>query len=99
MDSCSRNCTPAAGIKDPSTCGRELWSRYTTAIAKHLTLRGRQMVYSVIGNLAPGRGNPVWKWAAETRPFGIGNSWRTNIDIQSGFSSVSEHLDQSFSGR
>jgi alpha-galactosidase len=93
VDSCSRNCTPAAGIKNESTCGRELWSRYTAAIAKYPTIRGKQMVYSVIGNLAPGRGNPVWKWAAETRPFGIGNSWRTNIDIQGGFSSVRSIID------
>ena len=42
----------------------------------------------MIGNLAPGRGESPWKWAAETRPFGIANSWRTNIDIQGGFSSV-----------
>lgn len=82
VDSCSRNCTPAAGIKNASNCGRELWSRYTAAIAKHPTLRGKQMVYSLIGNLGPGRGDEPWKWAAETRPFGIANSWRTNVDIQ-----------------
>ena len=46
------------------------------------------MVYSVIGNLAPGRGNPVWKWAAESQFETLGNSWRTNIDIQGGFTSV-----------
>ena len=85
---CSRNCTAAAGISNKSDCGRELWSRYTSAIAKYRTLRGKQMVYSVIGNLAPGRGNPVWKWAAETGFKTLGNSWRTNIDIQGGFSSV-----------
>ena len=39
VDSCSRNCTPAAGIKNASTCGRELWSRYTAAIAKYPTIR------------------------------------------------------------
>jgi alpha-galactosidase len=95
VDSCSRNCTadPPLGPQNESTCGRELWTRYTTAIARYPTLKGKQMVYSVIGNLAPGRGNPVWKWAAETRPFGIGNSWRTNIDIQGGFSSVKSIID------
>ena len=41
-------------------------------------------VYSLIGNLGPGRGDEPWKWAAETKPFGIANSWRTNVDIQVG---------------
>lgn len=51
------------------------------------------MVYSLIGNLSPGRGDEPWKWAAETSPFGIANSWRTNIDIQVGFQAISYIVD------
>lgn len=74
VDSCSRNCTVAAGTSgNVSTCGRELWSRYTSAIAK----TGAPMLYSIIGNCDPGRGEQPWKWAGQ-----FANSWRTNIDAQ-----------------
>ena len=47
------------------------------------------MVYSIIGNLDPGRTpNPPWKWAAH-----LANSWRTNIDIQIGFQAVPYIVD------
>ena len=61
---------------------------YANCTNKHPTIKGKQVVYSVIGNLAAGRGDEPWKWAAETKPFGVANSWRTNIDIQGGFSAV-----------
>eukprot|EP00039_Didymoeca_costata_P021050 m.343237 g.343237 ORF g.343237 m.343237 type:complete len:490 (+) comp22544_c0_seq1:100-1569(+) len=80
VDSCERNCTPAAGIHNQSTCGQELWSRYTKAIANHRTITGGQMVYSIVCNCAPGRGESPWKWGAD-----VANSWRTNIDVQGGF--------------
>jgi alpha-galactosidase len=84
VDSCSRNCTAAAGIPggNKTVCGETLWSRYATAMKNHKTVAGEEMLYSIIGNLAPGRngGNPPWKWGRD-----IANSWRTNIDVQSGF--------------
>lgn len=85
VDSCSRNCTPAAGVPNASECGQTLWKRYTDAIKKHPTVSGTDMVFSIIGNLAPGRGpeTPPWKWAAD-----FANSWRTNIDIQIGWQAV-----------
>ena len=85
VDSCSRNCTAAAGIPggNKTVCGETLWSRYAAAMKRHKTVAGEEMLYSIIGNLAPGRngGNPPWKWGAS-----IANSWRTNIDVQNGYS-------------
>ena len=34
VDSCSRNCTAGAGVGNATTCGQELWSRFTHAIEK-----------------------------------------------------------------
>ena len=85
VDSCSRNCTVAAGTSgNASTCGRELWSRYTSAIAK----TGKPMVYSIIGNCDPADGEQPWKWGAE-----VANSWRTNIDAQVGWQAVPYLID------
>jgi hypothetical protein len=85
VDSCSRNCTVAAGLSgNVSTCGKELWSRYTTAIKK----TGKDMVYSLIGNCDPARGEQPWKWGAE-----FTNSWRTNIDAQAGWQAVPYLVD------
>jgi alpha-galactosidase len=88
VDSCSRNCTAAAGVPNATQCGETLWSRYTTAIAKHKTVANEQMVYSIVCNCDPGRGDQPWKWAKD-----IANSWRTNIDIQNGFGAISYVLD------
>ena len=84
VDSCSRNCTAAAGVKNATTCSQELWGRFTSAIKK----TGKDMVYSIVCNCDPGRGNQPWKWAKE-----YANSWRTNIDIQNGFGSVQYLVD------
>ena len=85
VDSCSRNCSAAAGVSgNASTCGKELWSRYTTAIKK----TGKDMVYSLIGNCDPARGEQPWKWGAE-----FTNSWRTNIDAQVGWQAVPYLVD------
>ena len=85
VDSCSRNCTVAAGVSgNTSTCGRELWSRFTSAIAK----TGKDMVYSIIGNCDPARGEQPWKWGKETA-----HSWRTNIDAQVGWQAVPYLID------
>ena len=68
VDSCSRNCTVAAGVSgNTSTCGRELWGRYTSAIAK----TGKDIVYSIIGNCDPARGEQPWKWGKEVKNFDI----------------------------
>eukprot|EP00937_MAST-01D_sp_MAST-1D-sp2_P004890 g4890.t1 len=92
VDSCSRNCSASAGIPggNVTVCGQTLWSRYATAIARHATVTGGQMVFSIDGNLAPGRngGNPPWKWAR-----GVANSWRTNIDVQNGYSFLHYIID------
>jgi hypothetical protein len=85
VDSCARNCTAAAGTSgNASTCGRELWSRFTSAIAK----TGKPMVYSIIGNCDPADGEQPWKWGAE-----VANSWRTNIDAQVGWQAVPYLID------
>lgn len=70
VDSCSRNCTKAAGVANQTECGQILWSRYTRA----LNATGVPVVYSIVCNCDPGRGDQPWKWAA---PYA--NSWRTNI--------------------
>jgi alpha-galactosidase len=92
VDSCSRNCTAAAGIPggNKTVCGETLWSRYATAMKRHKTIAGEEMLYSIIGNLAPGRngGNPPWKWGAD-----VANSWRTNIDVQNGFDFLHNIVD------
>ena len=93
VDSCSRNCTAAAGIPDgnKTLCGQTLWGRYAAAMARHTTVAGESMLYSIIGNLAPGRngGNPPWKeWGR-----GVANSWRTNIDVQGGFGFLHNIVD------
>ena len=85
VDSCSRNCTVAAGVSgNTSTCGRELWGRYTSAIAK----TGKDIVYSIIGNCDPARGEQPWKWGKE-----LAHSWRTNIDAQVGYQAVPYLID------
>lgn len=84
VDSCSRNCTPAAGVSNVTTCGKELWSRFTTAIKK----TGKDIVYSIVCNCDPGRGDQPWKWAKE-----YANSWRTNIDAQIGWQAVPYLVD------
>ena len=86
VDSCARNCTKAAGVPNASdpACGRTLWSRYTEAINK----TGKPMVYSLIGNLDPARGEQPWKYAKN-----VSNSWRTNIDIQIGFQTIPYIVD------
>lgn len=88
VDSCSRNCTAAAGVPNATQCGETLWSRYTRAIAKHKTIADEQMVYSIVCNCDPSRGQQPWKWAKD-----FANSWRTNIDIQGGFGAISYVLD------
>ena len=86
VDSCARNCTKAAGVPNASmpACGKTLWSRYTEAINK----TGKPMVYSLIGNLDPARGEQPWKYAGN-----VSNSWRTNIDIQVGFQAIPYIVD------
>jgi hypothetical protein len=84
VDSCARNCTPAAGIKNTSTCGQELWSRFTSAIKK----TGKDIVYSIVCNCDPSRGDQPWKWAAD-----YANSWRTNIDFQVGWQAIPYLVD------
>jgi hypothetical protein len=66
VDSCSRNCTAAAGVPNATTCGETLWSRFTSAIKK----TGKDMVYSIVCNCDPARGDQPWKWAAP-----VANSW------------------------
>lgn len=71
-------------------CHEDLWKRYTSAINK----TGVPMIYSIIGNLDPGRpdegadGVHPWKWAAD-----FAHSWRTNIDVQIGWQSVPYIVD------
>ena len=84
VDSCSKNCTAAAGVANTTTCGKELWSRFTSAIKK----TGKDMVYSIIGNCDPARGDQPWKWGKE-----FANSWRTNIDAQVGWQAVPYLVD------
>eukprot|EP00729_Bicosta_minor_P024184 gene24184-14456_t len=86
VDSCSRNCT---GLGDSGQCGQTLWTRYSTAIKKHPTITGGEMVYSIIGNLDPSRTpNAPWHWAKD-----FANSWRTNIDIQIGWQAIPYVVD------
>ena len=84
VDSCSRNCTASAGITNTSTCGKNLWSRFSSAIEK----TGKDMIYSIVCNCDPARGEQPWKWGAE-----YANSWRTNIDFQNGFQAVPYVVD------
>lgn len=82
VDSCETNCTDIHPSNE--TCKEVLWTRYTDAIARS----GRPMVYSLVCNCDPARGLQPWKWAKN-----VANSWRTNIDIQGGFSSVNYIVD------
>ena len=85
VDSCTRNCTPAAiGTTNVSQCGEILWSRYTRA----LNATGVPVVYSIVCNCAPQGKDRPWLWA---KPFA--NSWRTNIDVQIGFQSIGSIID------
>eukprot|EP00041_Stephanoeca_diplocostata_P003081 m.31727 g.31727 ORF g.31727 m.31727 type:complete len:382 (-) comp14025_c0_seq3:1217-2362(-) len=83
-DSCSRNCTPAAGVQNATECGQILWSRYTRA----LNATGVPVVFSIVCNCDPSRGEQPWKWAAD-----YANSWRTNIDVQVGFQAIPYIID------
>ena len=57
-------------MKNSTTCGQELWSRFTEGIKK----TGKDIVYSIVCNCDPGRGQQPWKWAKE-----FANSYATNM--------------------
>jgi alpha-galactosidase len=85
VDSCTRNCTPAAiGTTNMSQCGEILWSRYTRA----LNATGVPVVYSIVCNCAPQGKDRPWLWAKD-----FANSWRTNIDVQGGFGFIGNIVD------